>query len=43
LHIQARSNTHAWVRDGLKNGEQVVVYPNGNLRDGARVTLRQVR
>ena len=43
LHIQARSNTHAWVIDGLKPGEQVVVYPPGNLREGARVKLRQVR
>ena len=43
LHIQARSNTHAWASDGLKPGEQVVVYPPGNLREGARVKLRQVR
>lgn len=43
LHLQARNATHAWVLDGLKPGEQVVVYPNGNLRDGARVSLRQVR
>ena len=43
LHIQARSNTHAWVSDGLKPGEQVVVYPPGNLREGARVKLRLVR
>ena len=43
LHIQARNATHAWVGEGLKPGEQVVVYPNGSLREGARVSLRQVR
>lgn len=43
LHIHARSNTHAWVSDGLKPGDNVVVYPPGHLRDGSRVKLRLVR
>jgi multidrug efflux pump subunit AcrA (membrane-fusion protein) len=28
------------IRSGLRPGEQVVVDPPANLRDGARVTLR---
>ncbi len=38
--LEARGATHAWVREGLQAGAQVVVYPPATLADGARVRLR---
>ena len=38
--LEARGSTHAWVREGLQAGAQVVVYPPAALTDGARVQLR---
>lgn len=38
--LEARGSTHAWVKEGLQAGDQVVVYPPAALTDGARVQLR---
>ena len=38
--LEARGSTHAWVREGLQAGAQVVVYPPAALTDGARVQVR---
>ena len=38
--LEARGSTHAWVREGLQAGAQVVVYPPTTLVDGARVRVR---
>ena len=38
--LEARGSTHAWVKEGLQAGAQVVVYPPPALTDGARVQLR---
>ena len=38
--LEARGSTHAWVREGLQAGAQVVVYPPTALADGARVRVR---
>ena len=38
--LEARGSTHAWVKEGLQAGDQVVVYPPPALTDGARVKVR---
>jgi len=38
--LEARGATHAWVKDGLQAGAQVVVYPPAALADGGRVRVR---
>lgn len=38
--LEARGSTHAWVKEGLQSGAQVVVYPPAVLTDGARVKVR---
>jgi len=38
--LEARGSTHAWVKEGLQAGDQVVVYPPATLTDGARVAIR---
>ena len=38
--LEARGSTHAWVKEGLQAGDQVVVYPPSTLTDGARVAIR---
>jgi HlyD family secretion protein len=38
--LEARGSTHAWVKEGLQAGAQVVVYPPAALTDGARVKVR---
>ncbi|MNV50029.1 Multidrug resistance protein MdtN [compost metagenome] len=38
--LEARGSTHAWVKEGLQAGVQVVVYPPAALADGARVKVR---
>ncbi len=38
--LEARGSTHAWVKEGLQAGAQVVVYPPAVLTDGARVKVR---
>ena len=38
--LRARNATNAWVSQGLKAGQGVVVYPPATLKDGARVKAR---
>ena len=38
--LEARGSTHAWVKEGLQAGAQVVVYPPAALADGVRVQVR---
>jgi HlyD family secretion protein len=40
--VKARGAGSAWVGDELPEGATVIVYPPAALRDGARVTVRQV-
>ena len=40
LVLRARNAGNAWVAQGLKAGERVVVYPPTTLQDGARVKAR---
>jgi HlyD family secretion protein len=42
VRIGARNGTHAWVREGLAPGAEVVVYPPAPVRDGLRVQPRKV-
>ena len=39
--LRARNARAAWVTQGLKAGERVVVYPPTALQDGARVKARR--
>lgn len=40
VELEARGGTHAWVKEGLQPGMQVVVYPPAALADGGRVRMR---
>jgi HlyD family secretion protein len=40
--LAARNGSTAWVRSGLKPGQQVIVYPPASVRDGVRVASRKV-
>jgi HlyD family secretion protein len=40
--LAARNGREAWVREGLKPGDEVIVYPGASLRDGAKVRRRTV-
>ena len=40
--LAARNGQEAWVREGLKPGDEVIVYPGASLRDGAKVRRRTV-
>ena len=42
VELGARNGSDAWVRSGILEGTQVVVYPAAALRDGARVKARIV-
>ena len=40
--LAARNGHEAWVREGLKPGDEVIVYPSAAIRDGVRVRRRVV-
>jgi HlyD family secretion protein len=40
--VDARNGSHAWIKDGLSQGTQVIVYPPAMVSDGARVKPRGV-
>ncbi len=40
IDVGGRNGTHAWVRNGLADGQQVIVYPPANVADGKRVKPR---
>lgn len=42
LTVKARGAGSAWVGPELPQGATVIVYPPAGLRDGARVSVRQV-
>ena len=42
ITVKARGAGSAWVGPELAEGATVIVYPPAGLRDGARVTVRQV-
>lgn len=42
VEVAARNGAQAWVRSGLKPGQEVVVYPSSAVRDGQRVQRRRV-
>lgn len=42
VEVAARNNAQAWVKSGLKPGQEVVVYPASAVRDGQRVQRRRV-
>jgi HlyD family secretion protein len=43
LEVVARNGVEAWIKPELAPGTQVVVYPDNKLRNGDRVTPRQVK
>ncbi len=42
IRLVARNASHAWVEQGLREGEQVVVYPAATVAEGVRVVARDV-
>lgn len=40
VQVGARNGEEAWIKSGLKSGDQVIIYPGNAVRDGARVTAR---
>lgn len=42
VELGGRNGSDAWIKSGLKAGEQVIVYPPTTLRDGSRVKPRKV-
>lgn len=40
--IGDRNASAAWIQDGLKSGDQVIVYPPSTIADGTRVRARSV-
>ncbi|HEX6704816.1 MAG TPA: HlyD family efflux transporter periplasmic adaptor subunit [Albitalea sp.] len=41
VEVAARNGEHAWVREGVRPGSTVIVYPQSAVKDGARVRLRR--
>jgi HlyD family secretion protein len=42
VQVGARNGSEAWIRQGLAEGETVIVYPGAAVKDGARVRARSV-
>ncbi|NML16609.1 efflux RND transporter periplasmic adaptor subunit [Azohydromonas caseinilytica] len=42
VEIAARNGAQAWVRSGLKPGQEVVIYPSSAVKDGGKVQPRKV-
>jgi HlyD family secretion protein len=42
VEVGARNELEAWVRDGVAEGDTVVIYPPTEVRDGVRVQVRSV-
>lgn len=40
VQLGARNDAEAWVRAGLEQGAEVIIYPGANVADGARVKVR---
>lgn len=41
VEVAARNGSDAWLKSGLAEGAQIVVYPSSEVNDGARVRVRQ--
>lgn len=41
VEVRDRHADAAWIESGLRDGEQVVLYPGSTMRDGQRVRLRR--
>lgn len=41
VEVGGRNGTDAWVRGGLRPGEQVIVYPPATVADGRRIMVRR--
>lgn len=41
ITVGARNDHHAWVREGLKAGATVIMYPATGLKEGDRVSVRR--
>mgnify|MGYP001190396448 CR=1 FL=1 len=42
VQLGGRNGSMAWIRSGLEAGQQVIVYPSADVRDGIRVAARKV-
>lgn len=42
VRIGGRNEQEAWIAQGLSDGTSVVIYPSNEVRDGVRVTVRDV-
>jgi HlyD family secretion protein len=42
IRLVARNSSHAWVEQGVSDGEQLVVYPSAAVADGVSVVARDV-
>lgn len=42
VSVVARSGQKAWIREGLKAGDEVIIYPPANVKPGATVQKRRV-
>lgn len=42
VDVGGRNGTDAWIRDGLKAGQVVIVYPPPAVQDGKRVAVRRM-
>ena len=42
IELGARNGVDAWIRQGLRDGDTVIVYPPAVVRDGTRVAVRKV-
>lgn len=42
VQLGGRNGSSAWLTGGLQAGEQVIVYPPATVKDGSRVTRREV-
>ncbi len=41
VEVAARNGSAAWVRSGIRTGQQVIAYPPATVRDGLRVAARK--
>jgi HlyD family secretion protein len=42
VEVGGRNGSDAWIRAGLKAGDQVIIYPGNSVRDGVRVIARSI-
>ena len=41
VKVGGHNNSEAWVEDGLKPGERVIVYPSDSVADGGRLQVKR--